>query len=588
MARLRADIDDSAAANELRAINKRLFPVWSSSYQDDRATWSLEDLKDHVVGDVGTRATVGLGAVGLMWLIACANAANLLLARVISRGRELALRTALGASRIRVIRLLLAEGVLLSLGCAAIGIGVTLLGTSLLQHFGRPYLPRLEEVTIDIQLVWVLAGVTLASAAIFALVPALHGTGGSIAKSLRSMDRSATGSAGARRLRRLVVGGQFAVVTPLLIVGGLLAGTMNELSRVNLGFDTRHVIAGRLTLPSAQYPTPAAADTFWDALRRRVDALPGVAGVTFSDGLPPDGVGNFNNFDLEERPTPPGQSQPVTPWVAVTPDYFRVLGLSLLEGRVFDERDGRDPDVDVIVVDRAWARRFFPDQSAVGKRLVSGGCTTCPLTTVVGVVSDVKYAGLDKPDDGSAYAPLVGGRFRNLVMRTRDVPVNTLPALRQILHELDPSIAFSNVATMDELVAASVSTSRFLSWLVGTLGVVALTLTTIGVYGVMAHHVNEQTRDVCIRLALGGRPRDLLRRLVSHGLQVVFGGVLVGIAAALLVTRAMSSLLFGVGTADPTTFVAVTAILVGVAVLASLVPAVRVVRVQPATILRGD
>src|SRR5207249_3562539 len=189
--------------------------------------------------------------------------------------------------------------------------------------------------------------------------------------------------------------------TPLLIIAGLLLASLNELGRVDLGFDSHNLLSGSILLTAAQYPEAGRVAAFWDELQRRVEALPGVSGVAFADGRPPDDVGNFNNFNLEDYPTSPGQSQPVTPWVSVTPEYFRLLGLALLQGRVFDERDGRGPDVEVVVVDRAWAKRFFPNEGAVGKRFREGGCTRCPWTTVVGVVSEVKYAGLDKPDEGT-------------------------------------------------------------------------------------------------------------------------------------------------------------------------------------------
>src|SRR2546426_6084760 len=266
------------------------------------------------------------------------------------------------------------------------------------------------------------------------------------------MGRSSTGSAGVRRLRRALVGSQFSIATPLLVIAGLLIASLNELRRVDLGFDTHNVISGGIQLPTAQYREPERVVQFWEELQRRVATLPGVSGVAFADGRPPDDVGNFNNFNLEDYPTPPGQSQPVTPWVSVTPEYFRLLGLALLQGRVFDERDGRGPEVEVVVVDRGWVKRFFPNEGAVGKRFREGGCTRCPWTTVVGVVSDVKYAGLDKPDAGTVYSPIGGRgsqnprRFRYVVLRTASDALTLLPAVRQVVLDLDPSLPFSDAA----------------------------------------------------------------------------------------------------------------------------------------------
>ena len=596
--RLRNRSEESAAASDLRAINRRLFPVWQASYQDDKASWGMMDLKAHVIGDVGTIAGVALSAVGLVWLIACANASSLMIARVTSRRRELAVRAALGASRGRVVRYLLAESGLLAMGATVVGVLLAWVGIGLLRDFGAGYLPRTQEITLEGPVLWLLAALTAASGLLFGLIPAVNGTGGPVDQSLRSLGRSSTGSIAVRRLRRVLVGSQFAVATPLLVVAALLISTLNELRQVDLGFESGSLLTGAILLPAKQYQEPGPVKAFWDELQRRVEALPGVSGVAFADGRPPAGVGNFNNFDLEEFPTPPGQSPPVTPWVAVTPEYFRLLGLTLLQGRLFDERDGLEAPP-VVVVDRAWARRFFPNQGAVGKRLREGGCTDCPWTTVVGVVSDVKYAGLDKPDEGSVYWPMAErglshpidqatARFRYLVLRTSADPGTVLPAVRQVVRDLDPSLPFHNVATMEELVAQQLRMPRSLSLLVGGLAVVALILSIVGIYGVMAHYVQQHSKEISIRAALGGSPADVLRLILGQGMKVVVSGVVVGSLTALALTRLMSTLLFGIGAADALTFVASAVFMLAVALAACLVPARRAIGVEPASILRNE
>jgi putative ABC transport system permease protein len=598
LGRLRHGSQRSGAAEELRAINRRIFPVWRASYQDENATWSMMELKAHVTGDVGTTAGLALGAVGLVWLIACANASNLLIARVTSRRRELAVRAVLGASRGRVVRHLLAESGLLATGAAAVGIALAWAGVGLLRDLGTGYFPRTQEIALDGPVLWLLAGLTVASGLLFGLVPAVHGTGGPVEDSLRSMGRSSTGSVAVRRLRRVLVGCQFAIATPLLVVAGLLLASLKELGRVDVGFDGHNLISGSIVLPTAQYPEPGRVAVFWDEMQRRVEALPSVTGVAFSDGRPPNDVGNFNNFDLEDFPTPPGKSQPVTPWVSVTPEYFRLLGLTLLQGRVFDERDGGRPNVEVVVVDRAWAKRFFSNDTAVGKRFHEGGCTSCPWTIVVGVVSEVKYAGLDKPDQGTVYWPMAGrgtqpieettSRFRYLLLRTESDPQAVLSAVRQVVRELDPGLPFSKVAAMEELVVRSLQRPRSLSWLVGSFAIIALILSIIGIYGVMAYYVQQHLKDISIRLALGGSPRDVLRMIVGQGMTVVASGVIVGSLSALGLTRLMSSLLFGVGAADAFTFVAVGTLLLAVALVACFVPARRASRVDPMEALRYE
>jgi predicted permease len=598
LGRLREESDRSAAADELRAINRRIFPIWRVSYQDENATWSMMDLKTHVVGDVGTIGGLALAAVGLVWLIACANASNLLVARVTSRRRELAVRAALGASRGRVVRDRLAESSLLALGAAALGVALARVGVSLFRDFGADTIPRTHEIALEGPVLSLLAFLTAASVLLFGLVPALHGTGGSVDETLRSLGRSSTGSVAVQRLRRVLVGSQFAIATPLLVVAGLLLASLNELGQVDLGFDGKNLLTGSIQLPETQYREPGQVKAFWDELQRRVEALPGVSGVAFSDGRPPNNVNNWNNFNLEEQPTPPGQSEPVTPWVSVTPEFFRLLGLTHLEGRLFDEHDGLRPNIEVIVVDRAWAKRFFPNESAVGKRLKEGGCTTCPWTTVVGVVSDVKYAGLDKPDPGSVYWPMAGRgsepageateRFRYLLVRTDRDPAAVLPSVRGVVRGLDPSLPFSNVATIEELVAGSLARPRSLSWLVSGFAIVALVLATIGIYGVMAYYVQQHSKDIGIRSALGGSPADVLRLVVGQGMKVVASGIFLGSLFALVATRLMSSLLFGIGAADPFTFAASAVLLLTVALAACFVPATRAIGVEPALVLRNE
>ena len=589
VARLRAGADRSVAASELRAINRRIFPVWKASYQDERATWSMEDLQTAVVGDVKTIAGLALAAVALVWLIACANASNLLIARVASRRQELAVRSALGASRGRVVRYLLAESTVLAAGAVALGAVLAWAGVQLLRDVGQSYFPRTQEMALRAPVLWLLAALAACSGLIFGLVPAMHGAGGSVDASLRSLGRSSTGNLAVRRLRRALVAAQFAIATPLLIVAGLLLASLNQLEKVDLGFDHRHVVTGSVRLPASQYQDPGRVKVFWDELTRRVAAAPGVAGVAFADGLPPDGVGNINNFDLEDFPAAPGQSQASTPWVAATPEYFRVLGLTLLEGRLLEERDALTQNLESIVVDRAWARRFFPNDSAVGKRLREGGCTTCPWTRVVGVVSEVKYLGLDKPDDGTVYTPMpTEGLARFLVVRTHADPSTLALQLQRVVRTLDPSAPLSNIATMEDLVAQSLERRQSLSLLVSTFALVALVLSVVGIYGVMGYYVQQHLKDIGIRMALGGGSADVLRLVIGHGMRVVVAGVFVGVIAALGLARLTSSLLFGVSAADALTFVTVSGLLVIVALAACFIPARRAVGIQPAIVLRND
>ena len=347
----------------------------------------------------------------------------------------------------------------------------------LLQAQGATYFPRTQEIRFDAPMMWLMAGLAISSALIFGLVPALHATGGSGDASLRS-GRTVAGGAGVRRLRRSLVAAQFAIATPLLIVAALLLTSLERLRQVDLGFEASQLLTGSIRLPGALYSDNARVNAFWEQLQRRAEALPGVAAVAFADGLPPNTAGQHNNFDLEQYPAGPGKSQPVTPWLAVTPEYVRTLGLTLVEGRLLDERDPllnqEAQNLRAVMVDRAWARRFFPNESAVGKRMRSGGCSTCPWTTVVGVVSDVKYDGIAQPNNGTVYTPLFGAPARFLLVRTEGDPLTIAASLQQVVREIEPAAPLSSVATMSALVDQSLARPQSLSLLVTSFAAVAL------------------------------------------------------------------------------------------------------------------
>jgi predicted permease len=589
-----------AAAAELRAINKRIFPIWKASYQDEKATWGLMDLKIYLAGEFRKIARLALGAVALVWLIACVNASNLLVARVTGRRRELAVRAALGASRARVVRYLFAESAVLAVAAAALGLAIAWIGISLARTAGAAYIPRAEEIVLGGRTLMVLAGVTLFSGLLFGLIPAAHGAGGPVGEGLRSVGRSATGSVAVRRLRGVLVASQFAIATPLLVIAGLLIISLLRLGRVDLGFDTHNVLTGAVMLPASQYRDDGKVLTFWERLRADVAAVPGVTGVAYTDSRPPEDAGNQNNFELEDFPSGSG-NQPVTTWVDVSPEYFRVFGLRLIEGRLFDARDTAvvdDSRETVVVVDRAWARRFFPGKSALGKRLKGGGCSTCAWTTIVGVVDSVKYDGLEAGDQGIVYTPMAergeglagssSGRTRYLVVRTAASTSAIVPQMRKVLRNLDPDVPLSRVATIDELVDTSLEQPRGLSALVGALAIVALALSIVGIYGVMAHYVQQQAKDISIRLALGGSQRGVLALMVRRGMTLVASGVAAGVVAAAVFARLLATMLFGVTPRDPLTFSAVTALMLVGALVACGVPAARAVAVEPAEVLRTD
>jgi putative ABC transport system permease protein len=570
LGRLKPGREATVAVEELRSINRRIFPIWQDSYQDEAASWGMMDLKEVVVGDVGTTLVIVLCSVGFVLLIASTNAANLLLARVTHRGRELAVRAALGASRGRLLQHLLSESALLAAGGAACGLLLLLAGMRLLSTVAGDYLPRAAEIGVDGTVLWFLAALTLGSGLLFGSIPSLQGTRARTGQALRSGGRAFTETKGARRVRRVL-------------------GSLAQLAKVDPGIDTHNILSAGVFLPPERYREPGEINAFWAEAIARVQALPGVRSATLGNARPPDQIPMTNNFNLEDKPTPSSETQPSVPWLGVLPGYFETLGISLIQGRAFDigDRDGSAP---VAIVDRAWARRFFPNERVVGRRFQSGGCTTCPLVTVVGVVEDVRYTGLDGFNRGTVYRPILDDGYRSmyLLVRTTADPMTLVPPLRIVIGELDPTLPLSEIATIDERMRDSLEAPRYLASLVAGFATIALLLSVIGIYGVMSHFVQQHTKDIGIRIALGGGQPRVLGSIVGQGMRIVGLGTAVGVGLGLVVTRFMSSLLFGVGTSDPLTFVAVAALMLGVALLACFVPARRAAQVNPVETLREE
>jgi putative ABC transport system permease protein len=586
LALVRPTVPRPVAAAELAAIDRRIFPIWQSSYQDDRATWVMVDLKSRIVGTAGEPLWLVCAGVAGVLLIACVNAASLLVARALQRRRELAVRVALGASRSQIVRGLLAESTVLVGVSAAMASAVAFGAIRAVTAFGSGYIPRIGEVRLAGSALWWFAGLTSLSAIVIGVLPAWSGSRITRGIGLDVGGRTMSEGPASRRMRRVLVAAEFAVATPLVIAAALIIGSLDRLLHVDVGMDGQHVITASISLPAAQYST-AAAHAFWDRTRASLLAQPGISDVAFADSRPPVDAGDINNFDLEDHSTQPGEHQPVCPWIAVSEEFFKTTGLALVRGRLLDQRDFASTAPPVILVDRAWAGRFFGTDDVIGRRLHEGGCTTCPWTTVVGEVATVKYLGLDTPDVGTVYQPIDDSqRERFLVVSSPGLASILGPTLSVAVHALDPNLAVSRVATIDELVSASIATPRYLSVLVGAFALTALLLSVVGIYGVMAHFVTRHARDIGIRLALGGAPDRIGRMVIVNGLKVVLAGVALGLVAAALFTRLMASVLFGVAPTDLPTFVGVPAVMILVAVIACLLPARRAAKVEPAVILR--
>jgi putative ABC transport system permease protein len=463
-------------------------------------------------------------------------------------------------------------------------------GVEMLLALSPETIPRMNQVKMD-GFVLGFAGLgALVSCLVFGLVPALYSVNPDLGEPLKGGGRGSAEVPGRRRLRDLLVITEFALALPLLVGAGLMINSFMRLQQVNLGFDPNHLLTVRIPLPARKYPEAEQAINFHKELLRRVQTLPGIKSVSLSTDLPLLG-GHTNNFNLEIRPTPPGKSENVAEEMAVSPEYFRTLGIPLLKGRYLSEQDHREAPR-VMVISETMAKRYFPNEDPIDMRLKLGGCTECDWTTIVGVVADVKNGGLIAEDDSSMYTPFtqesLNIRTMILVARTEADPASFVPAIRREVNSIDPDLALADIRTMDQVVSRSLGQSRYRGVLLGIFAMVALTLAAVGIYGVIAYAVSQRTREIGIRIALGAQRLDIFRMVVGHGMILSLIGVTVGAAVSLVLTRYLSSLLYGVSSTDPLTFSSVVLLLITVALLACSIPARRATRVDPMNALRHE
>jgi putative ABC transport system permease protein len=590
--RLRAGVDPAVAEAELRAINKRVF------WQDSTSTWGMMPLEEFAIGRFRPVLLVLLGAVAMVLLVASTNAAGLLTARAIQRKTELATRAALGASGSRLARLLITESLLLACGGSLLGLGIAAAAIRAVRAAGPDLLPRAGFITLDGSVLAFAVLLTGLSLLIFGVIPALQllGRRRDIAQTLRAAGRTGSGDASAQRMRRVLVASQFTIAVPLLAGAALLLNSFLRLQRVDPGFDGEGVLTAHIARTGAGDEPPEEAILFWDQLLARIGVLPGVAAAGLNDSRPPNGAGNINNFDPLDRPTPPGESEPLAVWLVASAGYFEALGIGLISGRLFQESDNADSEFTAALVDRAWANRIYPGEDPVGKRLYEGGCRApeCSIVQVVGVVEDVRYLGLDDAQSGAAVGTVYVPQSQwispsmNLFVRTNGDPLALLGSIRAIVKELDPAVPVTDVTTASQLVDAALVAPRNLAAVVIAFAVVALLLALIGIYGVMNYFVNEHRKDIGIRLALGGRPRAVFGLVLGRGLAPVALGTVIGIAMAMGVTRFIARLLYRVSPHDSATFGMVALAMIIAAVLACWLPARSAARLDPARVLRLD
>jgi predicted permease len=554
----------------------------------------VQPLLEDLVGSVRPKIRLLLGAVGLVLLIACVNVANLLLARAEARQKEIAVRTALGAARWRLLRQFLTESVVLALLGGALGLVLAYGGVKAIVAANLESLPRAGEIGLDSRSLLFTFGVSLLTGVHFGLAPALHARAGTFFASLKEGGQRTTAGSGRQMLRRVLVIVEVAFAATLVIGGGLLIRSFWLLQKVDPGFDPRGVLSLQVSLPDTAYAKPEQVTGFYQRLLAQVSQLPGVEGAAAMSGLPPNRPVNANDMEFEGLPQtddPPYQNADY--WQFVTRDYFKTMDIGLVEGRYFGPGDAQGSPP-VIIVNQALAKLFYPGKSAVGRRIRVG--SDSPWLTIAGVVKDVKQGGLDKKTGTEVYflhdqsQAAVGGvpGTMYLVLRTKKDPMSLLPAVSGVIQRLDPALPVASVAPMDRVVYTSVAQPRFLAFLVLIFALVALTLAGIGTYGVLAYMVELRTQEIGVRMALGAQARQVLSMILGQGAWLVGTGLFLGVAGAVALRRVLASVLFGVAPTDPVIIAAVFLVLSFVGFTACYLPARRAMRVDPLVALRRE
>jgi putative ABC transport system permease protein len=581
---LKPGVTISRAQAELDTIAARL----ATQFPETNKGWNqkLEPLQSVLVGNVGPAFLVLIGAVALVLLIACANIASLLLARNTVRQREIAIRTALGAGRSRLVRQLLTESLVLALIGGVAGIFVATAGVELLKQLGPQSLPRLDEVNVNGVVLAFTFAIAIFTGILFGLGPALKASRRDLTQSLKEGSNSGDSRSKHRAHNTLVVA-EVALSLVVLIASGLLLNSFWRLMRAPLGFDPANVLTTEVSLLSPRYDDGQKRESFFRELQERIESAPGATSAGFISELPLSGEGNDTFFTITEHPPANPNDNEDADFRVVAGDYFGAMRIPLLAGRGFESQDASE-DRQVMVVNEPFAKKFFPHESAIGKHVkLFEGKSQFATREIVGIVGGNKHFALQESFRPEMFIP--GSHMRmSVVVRGADDPAVLTTAVRRALRQIDPDEATSTFRTMADVVSSSAANDRFNTLLLGAFGAIALLLTAAGIFGVLSYLVTQRTREIGLRMALGAQQADVLRVIVGHGLRLMLVGLGIGVAGALSVTRWMSSVLFGVKPTDPLTFAVVAIALGTVAFLASYIPARRAMRVDPMVALRYE
>ena len=590
IARLKPDVNVEQAQVEMNTIASRLEQQYPA--QNTGSGTRLVPLQEVLVSSIRPMLLVLFAAVGFVLLIACANVANLLLARASSRQKEVAIRTALGANRWRIIRQLMTESMMLAAIGAGAGLLLALWGMDLLVALSPDNIPRVGEIRIDSTALAFTVVVTLLTGLVFGIAPALHASKLNLNESLKEGGKGAGAGSHRSGFRNLLVVAQVALALVLLVGAGLLIKSFYRLQNVDPGFNPENVLTMRVSLPDAKYPEPGQVTAFFDQVLAGIESLPGVESAGMINFSPLSGATFYLDFAIEGQPSSEPGKTPSAQYRSISANYFRVMGIPLKRGREFTTTD-RAGAPGVAIINEAMARRFWPNEDPTGKHISlekSMGEGEPPWREIVGVVGDVKHFGLDADVRPEMYVPDAQqpSGASTVMIRTSSDPTAMVAAVKGQILSLDKDQPISSVQTLEYYVTRSTARQRFSMILLFTFAALALVLAAVGVYGVTSYSVTQRTHEIGIRLALGAQQKDVLRLVLGQGLKLAAAGVALGLAASFALTRAMASLLFEVSANDSMTFIVTAVVLAGVALGACFVPARRAMKFDPMIALRYE
>jgi putative ABC transport system permease protein len=593
VARLKPGVTMPAVSAELRALTQR----WTEQklYPETmHFTAFAVPVVEEVTGGVRSALVVLAAAVALLLLLTCANVANLILTRADSRRREVAVRAALGAGRAQLFRLALGESAILCAAGGAAGLALAWAGVRVLVAKAPTTVPRIAELSVDSRVLALTLALSVATGLIFALIPSAHVAGLDLSDALRDGARGQRGGLERRRGRALLVVTEMALAVLLVIGAGLTIRSFMNLQRIDPGFDARNALTLRLSLPAARYGSVESVAGFYRTLADQVRQMAGVKAAGFVRELPLATEIGDTGMQIDGKPTPPNEPGRSADWQVVTPGYFEAMRERLVRGRLLDAGDGPDAPP-VIAINETLAREYFPNEDPLGQRIRIGGPTT-PWRTIVGVIGDVHHNSLTTPVKRKWFVPheqwgnLFGGprRSMTLVVRSAGDPRALTAPITRAVHQLDPDLPVTKVQTMAEVLAVATQEQRFTMALMAGFALLALALAAVGIYGVIAYSVSQRTREIGIRLALGAEVGSVRALVLREGMVPASLGIAAGLGAALVLTRFLSSVLYGVAPVDPVVFAVIPLLLVCVAAVAVLIPAVRAGRVEPLEALRAE